>query len=1297
MTVSSISIALDRFTTFGDLLKYLRRRAGYTQRELSIAVGYSDTQISRLEHNERLPDLATLTARFLPILELDKEPQVSARLLELAAAVRREDAPASGLSPYKGLNYFDESDAEMFFGREALTGQLVAHLLERIGTDQRFLAVVGASGSGKSSVVRAGLIPSLRWQPPSSAWPIFVMTPTTHPLESLAAALSSEPRPGLLSRKLADELAQDPQRLTLALQSCAQIAAAENTLLVVDQFEELFTLCHSEPEQFAFVQNLTTAACAKGGTAAVMIVLRADFYAHCARFDLLRQLLAQHQEYIGPMTIEELRCAIEEPARRGHWNFDPGLVDLLLHDVGADAGHTPEPGALPLLSHALLATWERRRGRTLTLSGYTASGGVRGAIAETAESVFYDQLDRDQRQIARQIFLRLTELGGGDAYADTRRRVSIDELPSRPEDKDSVHQVLSALADARLVTTDQNAAEVAHEALIREWPTLRGWLEEDREGLRLHRHLTEAAQEWELLGRDPGGLYRGVRLAQALEWAAMHPQNVNTLERAFLETSQVTAEKEDREREEQRRRELEAARLLAEAERGRAEEQATANRRLRQRATFLAAALIFAAVLGVIAFVFGQRSMQAERLAASRELAAAAVANLQIDAERSLLLALQALDLSDTLEARNALHQVLPELHLLRTVIAHEGGAGDVVFNPDGTRLASLGAFADVKIWAADSGQLLHTLQDEGLEIGSSVAFSPDGRLLAAAGVTKVTLWDTSSGQKLMALSGQSVGTTTGYNLGVGQISFSPDGQRLATANMDGASKVWDLAAQTELLTLPPAGLPAKAIAYNPDGRLLATAGDEGIVTVWDATSGEQLFTMTLGGVIHSVAFSPDGQKVTAASEDGSVKVWAAANGQELLRLPRLSGMYDVAFLADGRLATAGQDGATRVWDSDTGQQMLTLAASTSTVVGVAGSPDGATIATSGYDGTVRLWDAAPGHELLTIPDHDGIVWHVAYFPDGSRIASAGMDGTVKIHEAGSGQLLRTLSRGSDSSGGFTGLALSPDGTRLAAGGADGRVTLWDTNSGEILMTLIGHTNMVLGLAFDADGARLASASLDSTAKVWDLAKGQEITTFSGHTSPVWLTDITFSPDGRTVFTGGDDDYVRRWDAETGQELQTFLDEGKDIYGIALSPDGQTLASGNQDGAIILWKTASGEKLRTMTGHSGLINRLVFNEEGTLLASAAFDRSAKVWDVAQGEEMFTLYGNLSNVFGVSFSPDGTHLATAGADGTVRTFTLDTDKLIALTQTRLTRGLTDEECHKFLHAESCPQPVSAATE
>ena len=692
MLTKSTSMALEHFTTFGDLLKYLRRRAGLTQRELSIAVSYSDTQISRLEQNERMPDLATLTARFLPALQIEDQPEVAERLLELAVTMRREDAPAVGLPPYKGLKYFDETDAELFFGREALTSLLLERLVAGLKSEPRFLAIIGASGSGKSSVARAGLIPALHWQQSSSGWPVVILTPTAHPLEALAASLIRETQQGLPVRKLVDELARDPESLSKSLKRLAQSAGAACTILIVDQFEELFTLCRSEAEQSTFVDNLMTAAIQVNGNAMILIVLRADFYAHCARFSLLRQAISKHQEYIAPMTNEELRRAIEEPARRGHWEFEPGLVDLLLHDVGADAGHTPEPGALPLLSHALLVTWQRRRGQTMTLSGYTASGGVRGAIAETAEAVFYDLLEPEQREVARQIFLRLTELGGETSTADTRRRVSIDELVSKPEKRRMVHEVLLTLADARLITTDQDTAEVAHEALIREWPTLRGWLEEDREGLRLHRRLTEAAQEWGTSGRDPGILYRGARLAQAIEWSQSHPDDVNLLERDFLEASQALLEKENIEREAQRQRELEATQRLAETERARAEEQSNSNQRLRQRAVYLTIALVMVGILAGTVLLFWQRAVQANHLANSRELAAAAINNLQVDPERSVLLALQALDEANTLEARNALHQAIPELHILLDHPAHAGGVPDVAYSPDGTLIASMGA-----------------------------------------------------------------------------------------------------------------------------------------------------------------------------------------------------------------------------------------------------------------------------------------------------------------------------------------------------------------------------------------------------------------------------------------------------------------------------------------------------------------------------------------------------------------------------------------------------------------------------
>ena len=478
-------------------------------------------------------------------------------------AQRYAEPPAPGEPPFKGLQYFEESDAERFFGREQLTAQLVAKLCESAA----LTVIIGASGSGKSSIVRAGLIPALKRgqpltddvRPPdgSSQWGVYLITPTAHPLEALALALTRDVESVTATATLLDDLAREPRSLMLYLKRAAAEFQRPHCLLVVDQFEELFTLCHDEFEREAFIDNLLTALADTGTKGdgerllTLILTLRADFYAHLAQYPDLREAVSGQQAYIGPMTSDELRRAIEEPAKREGWVFESGLVDLILRDVGS------EPGALPLLSHALLETWQRRSGRTLTLEGYADSGGVRGAIATTAENV-YQQLSPDQQSMARQIFLRLTELG--ESTADTRRRTALRELLSPPDQPDQIRGVLNALATARLITLQDETAEVAHEALIREWPRLREWLTEDREGLQLHRHLTEATHDWELLDRDPGALYHGARLAQASEWAAANASALNQPEAAFLQASQALEQREAVEREAQRHVETDRSR-----------------------------------------------------------------------------------------------------------------------------------------------------------------------------------------------------------------------------------------------------------------------------------------------------------------------------------------------------------------------------------------------------------------------------------------------------------------------------------------------------------------------------------------------------------------------------------------------------------------------------------------------------------------------------------------------------------------------------------------------------------------
>jgi formylglycine-generating enzyme required for sulfatase activity len=429
--------------------------------------------------------------------------------------------PELGEAPYMGLRYFDTSDAALFYGREALTDELLARVQK-----ESFLAIVGASGSGKSSVARAGLIPA--WKA-ATIGTVHVITPTARPLESLAASLTRESESVMATSSLIDDLMKDTRSLRLYVRRMLSGSGEKNLLLVVDQFEETFTLCKDPTERKAFIENLLMLADEDAERAArVVITLRADFYHQCAEYEGLRSALEKHEAYIGAMTSDELREAITAPAQRNGWDFQPGLVDVILSDVGM------EPGALPLLSHALLETWKRRQGRMLTLQGYHEAGGVKKAITQTAENV-YDRLSLEQQTIARHIFLRLTELGEG--VQDTRRRVKMEEL-AQPQERAAVDRVLMTLVDARLVTIEQYAAEVAHEALIREWGTLRKWLDKDRESLRLHRHLTESAREWERRGREVGELYGGTRLQQLEEWMKEQGDALSPLEAEFVRASQ---------------------------------------------------------------------------------------------------------------------------------------------------------------------------------------------------------------------------------------------------------------------------------------------------------------------------------------------------------------------------------------------------------------------------------------------------------------------------------------------------------------------------------------------------------------------------------------------------------------------------------------------------------------------------------------------------------------------------------------------------------------------------------------
>jgi WD40 repeat protein/transcriptional regulator with XRE-family HTH domain len=1275
-TVSPLS-----FQTFGDLLKYLRRRAHLTQLELSINVGYSESQISRLEQNQRLPDLTALKALFIPALHLEDDPQMTVRFLELAQSARQEDAPTAGISPYKGLLFFDESDSELFFGREAITAQLVSHVMDLgMETSTRFLAVVGASGSGKSSLVRAGLAVAIK----RAGWEVRIFTPTANPLKILEANLHA-----------------------------ARTKDAEKILILVDQFEEVFTLCHDELERIAFIERLLSYAQEESKKPTVVIALRADFYSHCAQYPRLRQAVAAEQEYIGQMTREVLRRAIEEPAKRGGWDFESGLVDILLHDIGAQGSSEPEPGALPLLSHALLATWERRRGRMLTLDGYHASGGVRGAIAETAESVFTDQLNRSQQEMARDVFLRLTELGEGTE--DTRRRAALNELVRQSAEAAQLRGVLNTLAEARLITLNADSAEVAHEALIREWQRLHEWLTEDREVLLLHRHLTESAQEWRARGRDPSDLYRGARLVQARERASPYQEEMNELERDFLDASIAFSTHEAQEREAQRQRELETARKLAESEKQRAEveyeraeEQIRNSGQLRKRAVYLIGALAVAILAALTAGIFANRNAtlalqnasiaQTAQAASTQAIAeftqseaqrlAAEANSLMLnngDANLIALLAIRSLNLEYT-SAGDAVLSGLTSLAIPPRVFkGHTAEILDIDISPDGKYLATGSVDKTARLWDLATGESIQTFSGHTGGI-DGIAFSPDGKTLVTGSTDHTArLWDVMSGETIRVFSG--------HTAEVGDVEFSSDGQSIVSSSWDQTARIWDVATGETLHILRGHSSFLTRVIYSPDGKYVLTGSGDDTARLWDAATGEEVHVFT-GHTdnVGALAFSLDGKYAVTGGDDHAIKLWDIATGQLGREFSGHQGWVSaIEFSPDGRfLITGSADRTARLWDVVTGKPIRVLGGNTAIVQDVAFSPDGTLVVTAGDDRIARVWNLQAFPMGMQFAGHNGRIWQASFSPDGKKIVTANEDFTARIWDAVTGQILITLS---GHIAPVRGVVFSPDGKMVLTTSEDRTARLWDVASGRELKRFEGHTDTVYRAAFSPNGKYIISTSFDGTATVRDTQTGQTILIYRNQ-GPGPVNRIAFSPDGKTVVTSAEDGTARIWDPLTGKDLMVFKGYTDQVTGVAFSPDGKYLVTSSWDSSVRLWEVATGNEARRFAGHTGYVYGAAYSPDGKYVLSSGADGTARLWDIQTGKEVRRFTGHKDEVRNVTFSPDGKYILTASSDGTAQLWLTDLHDTIGAVCALLTRDLTSEEQAQFSISDegpTCPPP------
>jgi WD40 repeat protein/DNA-binding SARP family transcriptional activator len=1159
--------------------------------------------------------------------ELGLEPSVELQQLERAILVQDPVLNANGqgapkrlppprdVCPFKGLAPFEAADAEFFFGRERLVHELVARL-----ADAPLLAIIGASGSGKSSLIRAGLLPAFE-------------------LDSLLI------RP--------NELSAAGLRDTLA-----RAHAGDRYVIAVDQFEELFDASIPELERRAFVDLIVETTWDPARHATVVLALRADFFGRLASYVELADLVGPNHVLLGPMSVGELRRAIEGPAARTGLDVEPALVDAVVDDVAGEAG------ALPLLSTALLDLWRERDGPVLALTSYKRTGGVRGAVGRHAEAAFLS-LGEDEQAVARRVMLRL--VAGGDGRALTRRRVTVDELGSGDDER--IARVLEALIERRLLVADDGRVELVHEALLEQWPRLTDWLEDDVQGRQLHEQLTRAAAEWEAARRDPSELYRGARLAATIEWAeaAGSDAGLNRRERAFLEESRTA--------------------------------YARANRRL--RGLLAVAVLLLAAALvgGGLALEARGSARRSATAAIAERLGAQALVDPSLD--RSLLLAREGSNLDDSLATRSNLLAALlrgPDA----IGVAHEGSDRllDESLSPDSRTLAVRGDDGNVVLFNA------RTLRRVGRPIAGSdqvglfgsvrgplhaLAFSPDGRTLAIGGTggIKATV------ELVRTATHTPSAQVTSADIITADLVFAPDGRTLATGEpvtgrtSPPTARIVLRDASTGRARAQTRPVPGGRLAgYTHDGRFLLVVSGQRRSLVFDARTLARVKTLPVSG---AAALSPTADQAAFGHADGSVTLIDLSTGNERTLSGRARGSVDaLTFSHDGStLATGTATGAVDVWNVHAGMLRETLTGHSAAVRAVVFSPDGRTLYTASYDGSVIAWDIAGARRLgqpfryrsspgsaASAVSRNGLLFALSPGPD-----------RVALWRSRTRKPLARNLRGPV--GDVNGLAFSQDGTLVAAAGSRHAV-LWNTTTKKAVAVLPVGGFGADAVAFDPKSHTLAIGRADGVDAVYDVRNSKEVAQFKARGSTV---AVDFSPDGRLLASASLTGNVTVWNV--AQRNKVFELAGPvAAFAVRFSPDGKLLAVGDSSGTVALWDTADGKRVgQPLTGHGGGVGSIDFDPGGGTLVTSSDDGNLRLWDVATRKLIGAPLPGSTTGGSVQFFPDGKHLLGVFGSGAGVVWNVDPAAWKAKACDVARRNLTRAEWTDFLgrrrYRDVCP--------
>ena len=1159
--------------------------------------------------------------------------------------IRDEDCPWVGLRPV------EETQAKYLYGRD---GE-IAEIIERLD-HHNFIAITSSSGIGKSSLVLAGLIPALKNRAESNGQNLvsLVFTPKKEPLRQLAELLLSAsgtlPVPEKLERQI-DVLRSEPE----ALKKYLERAAADQIVLVVDQFEEL-TLCEDPTEQEAFVGNLVSAVTGLSEKLKVVITLRVDLYGKFQVYPNLWTQLSRYQYGITTLLPDQLRDAIEKPAELVNLRIDDGLVDEILTDLGH------ESAAVALLSHTMAELFRYREGVRLTLKGYQLTGGVGRAIGKHADRI-YENFSDSEQEFMRNIMIELTRVGDKPEH-DVRSPKALKQLVGEDVNANDRERVIEVLVNERLLFKGESPdelVEICHEALIQQWSKLRRWLDDGRDALRRFERLREDAHDWER-DRDPTLLYRAAKLKSAESAIRTYSQLMKPLYWEFIKRSE----------DDEKRRRLRKKRVIA---------------------ISIIGCLTILAVVGLMIDRFRKRRDDERRQSESRTLASQSIVQLSNDPELSLVLAVEAGKVASTRESAIALRRALMALDQRAVYVGHKAQVISVNVSPDGRSLLTAGADRDARIWdiaERTTKKVFHGHTDW----VNWAAYNLDGTLVITAGRDgQIRIWDVTTAETVRII--------TGHNGSVQNAVFSSDGKRILSAGEDGTVRLWD-AVTGEALLPPMKGHSSwiNTAVFSPDEKLIASAGGDGTVGIWDSRNGQKLKGLLAHqGTVIGVAFDRTGRRLLSAGSDKVAKIWDVATWHSATQFVGHTGpVFTAEFSRDGQwILTASKDGTSRVWDAASGLELKAFRGHRSGVNSAVFSADGNFAYTASGDSTVRMWAIPFGQRPGALPGHRGAVVKTTFSRDGRWIGTASQDTTVRIWNTKTLQETKVFYH----SKGVEDVSFSPDGEFIATASDDGEGRICNVAVGSCrnLVRAGVHQDYpgLTAIAFSNDGSRIVTGAVDGTIQVWEASTGHLVSTWQAHKAPTTQNPgaatlaVAVSPRDEYIASSGNDNVVRLWNvANNAKEAEWDIGTGA-IYEVAFSLDGLYVLGACKDQTARVWSIIDKGTVAVLRGHDKAVVSATFGPDSALVLTASQDRTTRLWDVGANEMLSIFAWNNSEVTAAAFSPDGRSIVVADRSGGVQLYSCDvcaanTSELLRIAQNRATRELTSAERQRFLIGE-----------